>query len=265
MRIITWQDFITGAITIPGRAGFTTGVFDGLHRGHVIILNRLTSRQDTRSVLSTFSSNPFKFFFPERYPGDICTLTRKIELIESLGVDYLLLIDFSTDFSKLTGRDFFDRITERIDVRHLVLGRNHRCGHRGDTGAEEVRNILEPAGVTVDIIDPLIIDGHPVSSTRIREAVTGGDVEKAGKLIGRPFSLDLREGHAVKNGLTARIPRDSLAQIIPHPGRYRCLARNERTAVSAVLEIDDRELMLNMEKPLDVTGIDFLHKDDRKD
>jgi len=267
MKIVPWSDFIKGNIRIPGQVSATTGVFDGVHLGHCALIRRLTSEEGTCSVLSTFSSNPFKFFFPERYLGDILTLEQKTERIDTLGVDYLLLIDFSADFSKLSGRVFFHLLREHLDLRHLVLGKNHRCGHRGDTGAEEARAMLEPLGTTVDIIEPLVIDGHPVSSTRIREAVTAGDMEKAEKLIGRPYSIDLRNTRTTGTGCRVTIRRGMIGQLIPKAGRYICRAENkhERTAVSAVLEIDDRILNLNMEKELEATGINFLHKDDRKD
>jgi len=265
MTIVPWDDLTTGRSRIHEEVCLTTGVFDGLHLGHRTLIKKLTSFSGTPSVVSTFTRNPFRFFFPDRYLGDIITLKQKIDLLEGLGIDYLLLIDFSVDFSKLSGKDFFHLLLKHLSLKHVVLGRNHRCGHRGDTGSEDARAMIEPLGTTVDIVDPLVMDGHPVSSTRIREALNRGDVDKAEKLIGRAYSLDLRSLQVSGNGSFLRIERKGIEQIIPPEGRYRCRAGNGRTAVSAVLDIDDRILSLKMEKELAITGIDFLHKDDHKD
>lgn len=265
MKIIPWTSFISGASHIEESVSITTGVFDGVHRGHQTLIGRMKSFPGTASVLSTFSSNPFSYFSPGRYPGDILSLRQKLEQLEHLGVDNLLLIDFSADFSKLSGRVFFRLLKERLSLRQVVLGKDHRCGYRGDTGAEDVRSMLEPQGITVDIVDPLVLGGHPVSSTRIREALTEGDLPRAQLLIGRPYSIDLRGIPAEYRGGRWIIRRRVINQIIPQSGSYHCLAGNEQAAVDAVLEIDDRTLHIWAETLGEPAFLQFPHKDDRKE
>ncbi|MBI9108755.1 MAG: FAD synthetase family protein [Spirochaetales bacterium] len=241
MRIIDWDDFAADGIESDEPVSFTTGVFDGVHLGHYQLLDCLKSQANLKPVLATFVGNPFRLLRPDSFKGDITTLRQKLRLLEDVGCWTVILIDFSMKFSKLSGRDFFAYIIKHLNLSHLVLGKDHKLGNMGDTTAFQAREMLEPMGVKVDIVEPLISAGVPVSSTRIRIAVEEGDFSTVENLLGRKHELDL-EGLDIKKGTSSPlIRRNDIKQVIPLRGRYAVDLANGRNAFAAKINIlEDR-------------------------
>ncbi|MDR2068485.1 MAG: FAD synthetase family protein [Spirochaetaceae bacterium] len=220
MRVLDWSRFMEGALlagSLKGGTAMTVGVFDGVHRGHQALIGRIL-RQAPGCIptVITFRQNPKKELHPGEYRGDIVGLDRKMIIFEALGVELVILIDFSGDFSKLNGRDFFGFLKSRGRLNFLAVGRNFRCGSGLDTGVREIKK-LNPE---TEVVPPVMEGGLPVSSSRIREAVSSGGLDKAAALLGRKVEIDLA-------GLSPR-PRPgglfyearSHYRILPPPGRY---------------------------------------------
>lgn len=169
----------------------TIGVFDGVHRGHAELIRRVAERGPNPTVI-TFRENPKKILAPESYTGDIFSLEQKLEIFDGFGVRQVMLIDFSLDFSKIKGLEFAALLEKRLDLVFLAVGSNFRCGYRQDTDAEFIRRINEGRGIPTEIVPPVLEDGLPVSSSRVRAAVAKGDVAAAAVLLGRNLELDLR-------------------------------------------------------------------------
>jgi FAD synthase len=137
----------------------------------------------------TFRQNPQQILKPSAYTGDILTLEQKLAVLEFLGVQLTVLIDFSGDFSKINGRAFVDLLLGSRPVKLVALGRNFRCGYRLDTGAGEIRGLAEARGVEVWVAPPVMDEGQPVSSSRIRQALAAGRQAEAERLLGRPIEF----------------------------------------------------------------------------
>lgn len=212
---------------LPGAA--TIGVFDGVHLGHRELIRRITERGPNPTVIS-FKENPKKFLAPESYDGDIFSLEQKLEVFESLGVRQAVLIDFSVNFSKMNGLEFVEVLEKRLNIVFLAVGNNFRCGYKQDTGAEFIKTMNEQRGIPTEIVPPVLEKGIPVSSSRIRTAISQGDVAAAAALLGRNLELDLRgikpqqgERGGVKGSFFNA--RERLHRVLPASGRYSALVK----------------------------------------
>jgi riboflavin kinase/FMN adenylyltransferase len=177
----------------PRKTAITIGVFDGIHRGHQAIIAKITAKApDMIPTVITFRENPKRIANPARFTGlearevDILSLEQKLALFEKLEVELCVVIDFSSGFCKLEGQVFFDLVRRFLHPAYAVIGSNFHCGYRRDTGAEEFRRLGEKNGVEVEIAPPVLEDGFPVSSSRIRELIGAGNRAGAALLLGRP-------------------------------------------------------------------------------
>ena len=139
----------------------------------------------------TFKQNPLSVLKPAVYTGDIMTLEQKLAVLEFLGVQLTVLIDFSEDFSTINGRDFINLLLSSRPVQLIALGRNFRCGHQLDTGAEEIQSLAGARGLEVWVAPPVMDEGRPVSSSRIRQALADGRQAEAERLMNRPIGLNI--------------------------------------------------------------------------
>ena len=220
MKTLSWEEFVAGPVWDRPFAA-TVGVFDGIHRGHLALIDRIRSEPGHGSAVFTFRDNPKRLLRPSAFHGDLFTLQQKLDALASRGVEVCVLIDFSGDFSKLAGRIFLSFLAEIASVRLLVLGSDFRCGYRLDTGVAEIESYCSPRGIRTEVFEPILWAGHPVSSSRIRKAVVEGRLEEAAEMLGRPFELDLRSADCSQPGCV-RLELDGL-QVLPPPGRYEAI------------------------------------------
>jgi riboflavin kinase/FMN adenylyltransferase len=192
MQIIDWTNYIHNRISEPEEGiSLGIGVFDGVHRGHQELIRRITASPHVPAVL-TFAQNPRHILKKGNRQGEITGLSRKLAIMESLGVLQALVIDFSTGFSTLSGREFIRLLTARHKIGLMVVGSNFHCGFRQDTDAALFKSICEKAGVKTEVLPPLMEGRRPVSSSRIRSLVAEGDLGGAASLLGRPYGIDLQ-------------------------------------------------------------------------
>jgi len=183
MRIISWEEYTAPEPLPDTPLAVTVGVFDGVHRGHQSLIRQICGSPYLPTVV-TFKQNPQSVLNPAAFAGDIMNLEQKLRAFEVLGVQLTVLIDFSQGFSKINGRAFIDLLLNR-PVRLIALGRNFRCGHGLDTGAEQIRGLAEAHGTEVWIAPPVMDEGQPVSSSRIRQALAAGRQAEAERLLNR--------------------------------------------------------------------------------
>jgi riboflavin kinase/FMN adenylyltransferase len=182
------------ATDLPRSGVVTIGNFDGVHLGHRRILEAVVERSRAigrPSVAITFEPHPLAVLRPDRAPRRIQTLRQKEEVIEAIGIETLLVIPFTRDFS-LTEPEEFVRgfLAERLGAAELYLGHHFAFGRgkRGDLAL--LRRLGPECGFIATGVDEVLVDGEPVSSTRIREALGRGDVASANAMLGREFELD---------------------------------------------------------------------------
>jgi riboflavin kinase/FMN adenylyltransferase len=232
MRIIEWPQFTGEIPPESGRGGgslpedrglsLTIGVFDGVHRGHQELIRRVASRSPCSTVV-TFIQNPRRILSPAAYQGDIFSLRQKLAAFESLGISRTVLIDFSGNFSKLTGSEFIQLLKRRRRIEYVALGMNFRCGCRLDTGAGAIRSLMNKDGVVTDLVPPVMDKGRMVSSSRIRAAISAGDLAAAAALLGRNVRIDLSDIPVRAAGGAFSYDAASAFRILPPAGRYTAL------------------------------------------
>ncbi|MEP6767247.1 MAG: bifunctional riboflavin kinase/FAD synthetase [Acidobacteriota bacterium] len=182
------------ATDLPRGGIVTIGNFDGVHLGHRRILEAAVTRAKEAgrpSVAITFEPHPLAVLRPDHAPRRIQTLRQKEEAIETLGVDFLLVIPFTRDFS-LTEPEAFvrDFLGDRLAAGELVLGRHFAFG-RGKRGDLALLNRLAPeCGFRAWGVEEVVESGEPVSSSRIRAAISTGRVAEAAAMLGQPYLLD---------------------------------------------------------------------------
>ncbi|MGE0190903.1 MAG: riboflavin biosynthesis protein RibF [Planctomycetota bacterium] len=167
----------------------TVGTFDGLHRGHVALLEhlgRLAARMGGERLVVTFAMHPM-VVIRGAPPRPLVALPRRLEGLARLGVDTALVLPFDARLRALTWQAFFDDIlVHELGLSALLFGYNGNFGHGGLGTFTTVRPHAERLGVVVEEAEAVLLDGRPVSSTRIRDAIQAGDLATAERLLGHP-------------------------------------------------------------------------------
>ena len=172
----------------------TVGTFDGVHAGHRLVLERLTARAAAtglRSVLVTFEPHPLEVVNPAAAPPLLTVGDEKLEVLAESQLDYLAILPFTPALAQYDAPTFVDAVLrERFGMRELLIGYDHGFG-RGRSGDASVLQALGALrGFGVEVVPPVLgPDGRPVSSTSIRRAIAGGDVERAAGSLGRPYGI----------------------------------------------------------------------------
>ena len=170
----------------------TIGNFDGVHLAHQTLLRRVVESarpQSLRATAITFEPHPIKLLSPDHAPKLLTPLGRKVELIEKTGIDLLVALPFTRELARQSPLEFVRRVL--VDPLHascVHVGPNFRFGYRQSGDTEILEELGHQEGFHVEVVPLLFMRGDRVSSTRIRELLAEGQVHKANRLLGRPFS-----------------------------------------------------------------------------
>jgi len=205
----------------------TIGNFDGVHRGHKVVLDQLAAKAaELRlpSLVMIFEPQPQEFFAPDRSPARLTRLREKLCALDVDAVDRVLCVRFDQRFAALTAQEFVERIlVQGLGARHLVVGDDFRFGQgrRGDFAyLEEAGRRL---GFEVAQQQTFSVDGERVSSTAVREALERGDLARARELLGYPFAMHGRVAHGDRRGRTIGYPTANIhvhRRAVPLQGVY---------------------------------------------
>lgn len=172
----------------------TVGNFDGVHLGHQAMLRDVAERARAAGVPSlvvTFDPHPLKVLHPERAPKMIQTLRQREEAIEACGIDAIVIVPFTRDFSLVPAEEFArDLLGRRLAAREVCVGAHFFFGRERGGNLEVLRKVGAEAGFSVHGLSDVADGGRPISSTRIRTALEDGNVASANGLLGRPFAMD---------------------------------------------------------------------------
>jgi riboflavin kinase/FMN adenylyltransferase len=211
----------------------TLGVFDGVHRGHLVILQQTIdwAREiQGTSVVITFDRHP-DTVLRARPDENITSLEHRLALMEKAGVDAAVVLRFDTALAEMPAEDFVrDVLVGGVGVVGVVLGFNARFGSRASGDAELLKRMGADNGFTVRTAGPLILEGSPVSSTRVRMLIRSGKLEEAARLLGRPVSLRGTVVHGAARGRTLGFPTANLNlhhEVTPPNGVYVGLVHME--------------------------------------
>ena len=236
----------------PPACAATVGFFDGVHLGHqhlVAQLRELAGREGLQTAVVTFEQHPRTVLetHPAEAPLLLSKLDEKVRLLQSLGVDHLVVLRFDRQMAQLTAREFMQRLRERLNVRVLLSGYDHRFGHNRSEGFDDYVRYGKEMGMSVVRGRPLRIDGQGVSSSRVRRCLLSGDVEAASRCLGRDYTLagTVVSGDHIGRLLgfpTANVSPSESSKLVPAAGVYGvkvCIA-GENTARDAMMNIGMR-------------------------
>lgn len=209
----------------------TIGTFDGLHRGHQAILKRLVAsaaRENLPALAITFEPHPRVLVTPDSPPPLLTCLNEKIKLFsEYLDGCKLLVLEFDDRLMNMTAEDFTrEHLVERINVAKLIVGYDHAFGKGRSGTINDLMGLSRKYSFELEIVDPVIVDGRPISSSRIRRLIAEQKFPRALDLLGHPYPLS---GEVIKGiGLGKKIGfptaniRYSSRKLLPKEGVYSC-------------------------------------------
>jgi riboflavin kinase/FMN adenylyltransferase len=242
------------------------GFFDGVHLGHQQIIRQTIGdarQHEAIALVLTFDRHPNTVVAPARVPQLIYSLPQKLRAVESLGADVLLLLHFDKDLSERTGEAFVRNLTNELgSIRSICVGANFTFGHKRSGNVELLRKLGADLNFTVHGLSAVALDGKAVSSKRIRETVSAGNLDAASQMLGRAYSLS---GQVVRgDGLgrqlgfpTANL--DVAGLILPPGGVYAAHAEAGGRNYRAVLNIGFRPTIAQPQPQLRVEAhlLDF--------
>lgn len=216
-------------VTLPG-SWLTVGVFDGVHRGHQQIINKLAAGAHANglpAVVLTFDPHPAKVFGR----GDIKLLTlpgERARLLGEYGVDVVVTQTFDRQLADTSAFDFMRRLKTQLGLAHLILGYDSTLGKDREGNAARLTEIGSELGYAVETVSALGDESGVISSTEIRKLVTVGKVEEAARLMGHPYRLQGLVSHGDQRGRGIGFPTANLEyareKVMPVGGIYACRA-----------------------------------------
>ncbi len=242
------------------------GVFDGVHLGHQHVLKRMLDdaiRLGAVSAVVTFDKHPNAVVAPDRVPPLIYPLSKKLEVMASLGIDAAYVIRFDKEFSQIHAEDFVRNLAADFrQLKSLCVGDGFMFGARRSGNVDLLRTMGDELGFTLHALRDLELKGEPVSSTRIREAVRAGDFAAASAMLGRPYALcgAVIEGQRLGHKLgfpTANLDITNL--VVPPNGVYAADALIEGKSFRAAVNIGHRPTVQSADPILHVEAhiLDF--------
>jgi riboflavin kinase / FMN adenylyltransferase len=256
------------------------GNFDGVHRAHQHVLGRMRGRAvNAKSVAVTFEPHPVRILRPQAAPRLITPLAQKLELLSATGIDAVLVIPFTQEFSTMTPEQFAEQVvSRRLRAREVHEGSNFRFGHKAQGSVEDLSKEGKRLGFEVIVYPEMRIRGDVVSSSHIRELVSQGKVSRARCLLGRMFSITATPQRGRGYGSKYTVPTLNLgaySELLPANGVYISRTRVRDLRFDSVTNVGNRptfgedsfavESHLLRFQPFDITPdtaveICFLHR-----
>lgn len=274
IKLFSWNDVLLASkdknhllsqFTKKGSA-LSVGGFDGPHLGHKELFQQVIDYKTKNNVVAgvvTFKFPPKAAKNPTDFSGELSTIDLKLEYFEEMSIDFAIVIDFSCDFSKMKGRDFLTFLKNSCSMQFLVAGSDFRCGYKLDTGILQISEFAAQNGISFNVVEDYLFQGKRISSTIIRDFVQKGELEKASKLLGRAYALDLRNALVQENKETSQlqIANSSVIQLLPPVGKYQVkVTLADTSTFSSVMYVEST--LLRLEIPLEqklqkLTKIEF--------
>ncbi|HZI93591.1 MAG TPA: bifunctional riboflavin kinase/FAD synthetase [Patescibacteria group bacterium] len=260
MKIFRDPD-VLGALPAPVVA---IGNFDGVHLGHQKIIEKVTQRARTlqgTSILMTFDPHPLTILRPAGRPPLIVPMSEKIKLLSMLGLEILLIVPFTREFANLLAEKFVEEILgTKLKAKEVYVGANFHFGRGGVGDLELLRSEGAKFGIQVERVPVVLYDSQPISSTRIRENIERGSVERATAMLGREYAIRGLVVHGRGRGAglgfsTANLSTDN--ELIPAQGVYVTRVEAEGGSHPSVTNIGDRPTFGERERVIETHLLDY--------
>jgi riboflavin kinase/FMN adenylyltransferase len=245
----------------------TIGNFDGVHLGHRLVfdsMREIALKAGKKSVAVSFRVHPRKVLFPERPVPLLVTPEERISLIAQSGIDALVLLDFTEELSRMHAFEFARMmLVDRLHASHIVFGYDHAFGKNREGNVDSLVALSEQCDFEITRLKPLVIDGHPVSSSRIRTLLGEGDVGMASRYLGRYYSTRgiVEKGYGRGRAIgvpTANIAPGCAAKIIPADGVYAArVTLGETEDLGAVVNVGNNPTFGGERRTIEAHILDF--------
>jgi riboflavin kinase / FMN adenylyltransferase len=237
---------------VPARYGpsaVTIGKFDGVHRGHRAVIQRIreiASEHDLHAVVVTFDRNPLELLAPDKCPPALVSVRQKLELLATTGLDATLLLPFDRALASVPATEFVERVlVDTLDAKAVLVGHDFRYGARGAGDVALLRDLGAKFGFTVEVIEDVATENaaRRVSSTWIRELLAEGDVRQATAMLGHTPTVSGIVVHGAKRGRGLGYPTANLSPesegLIPADGVYAGWLTDAGTRYPAAISVGD--------------------------
>ncbi|MCT9110529.1 bifunctional riboflavin kinase/FAD synthetase [Streptomyces mirabilis] len=251
-----------------GRSVVTIGSYDGVHRGHQLIIKHAVDRArelGVPSVVVTFDPHPSEVVRPGSHPPLLAPHHRRAELCADLGVDALLILPFTTEFSKLSAADFVAKVlVDKLHAKAVVEGPNFRFGHKAAGNVDFLREQGETYDFDVEVVELYVSGsaggGQPFSSTLTRRLVAEGDVEGAREILGRPHRVEGIVVRGAQRGRELGFPTANVETLphtaIPADGVYAGWLHVAGEAMPAAISVGTNPQFDGTERTVEAYAID---------
>ena len=246
-----------------GNTAVAFGMFDGLHKGHQKLIDTVLKEADQSKLTSmvyTYSNHPMSIFAPDRVPPQLQTQQEKIEMLSCTGIEAAVLRKFDLFYSQQEPYEFVEMVLHCLHPKSVVIGFNFSFGKNGIGNPQMMREYGDRYGFKVTVVDAVSMEGNTVSSTYIRKALQRGDIANANKMLGYPYSVEIRVlsntlGTAASHSLFFIDWPDE--KVMPKPGTYVCSASIGNIASNIIVYIQRNILCSENERNIYILAPEF--------
>jgi riboflavin kinase/FMN adenylyltransferase len=254
-----------GESGLPSTVGgtiVTVGTFDGVHLGHIDVITRLVERSrvvGVPSLVLSFDPHPLEVVNPSAAPLLLTTTEEKLEVIAETGADYFAIMPFTHELATYGAEDFVELVLRRrFRMRELLIGHDHGFGHRRAGNVNVLKDLGARDGFAVDVVEAVALsDGQQVSSTSIRRAVAGGDLDRAALGLGRRYSVSATVVAGNSRGrqlgfATINLSTPSPRKLLPPEGVYAVVAQTPAGQFGGMMNLGPRPTFGDSELSIEV-------------
>ena len=240
------------------------GSFDGLHLGHLSLIRKVRNEAEKnggKSIVYTFKNHPRAVLNKNDAPKLLMSNEEKARILEECNIDMLYFQEFDDEFMKMTPEEFIKFLIEKFNAKGIVVGFNYKFGYRNMGDINLLKKFQKNYGFQLFIMEPCNYENETISSTRIREAIEYGDIDKAYKMLGRPFMLSGEVMHGRKIGRTIGFPTANLnydkKSILPAVGVYYTNVRVNNIIYKGITSVGNNPTVAGKKLTIETYILDF--------
>ncbi len=224
----------------------TMGTFDGVHLGHIKLLDQVAKKakaNNTKSVVITYFHHPLETIHKKTFPYLLTEQKNKEELIKECGIDCVLYLDFNEKMAQMQPEDFLKKIIiDEIDAKAIIVGYDTHFGNSREGNFQFLQNRSTLFNYSIELIEPVKINNHIISSSLIRDYIREGDMQYAAQLLGRDYSIhgSIQLGHHIGRKIgfpTINLQPDNANKLMPAIGVYVCQVKVDGETYEGVTNI----------------------------